>query len=373
MARRGENIYKRKDNRWEGRYIKSRGAGGRIGYGYVYGKTYGAVKARLLPLKSLYGSCIGELTGFGGTLGDWAVCCMAEIAASDIKESTYAYYNGILRKHILPALGERKLSGLTKKELQCFVDALSRNGLGAGACSGVFGLLNRFLKYAVQRGALLVNPASNIRLPKRVKPQIRALDLAGQKQLEQIALADPDGLPVILALYTGMRIGEICALRWSDVNLQTGMIQVRQTVQRIACSGGSHKTKIVFGAPKSEQSNRLIPIPDRLCAFLKRSREQSKSDYVVSCKGSFAEPRVVRQRYYRIRERAGIQPVHFHALRHTFATRCMELRFDVTTLSRLLGHSSVKMTLDIYTDSLLEHKIIAMHMLDQVFSMKAAM
>jgi len=372
MARRGENIYKRKDDRWEGRYIKGRRPDGRIVYGYVYGKTYGGVKTKLLPLKYRYSSHAVKGSGYGGTVADWAACCMEDIVRSDIKQSTYAYYNGILQNHMLPHLGGKKLNSLTKKDIQVFVEHLSGNGLRPGTVHGVFGLLNRFLKKAVKKGALLVNPCGDVSLPKKTKPKIKALTALEQKRLEQAALEDRHGIPVILALYTGMRIGEICALKWEDIDLEAGIIHVRRTVQRITCQNGNRKTKIVFDTPKSETSDRLIPLPGKVRALLSDLKDRSEDAFVVSGRNGFSEPRVLRHRYYRVLKRAGIRHVHFHALRHTFATRCMELRFDVTTLSRLLGHSSVKMTLDIYTDSLLEHKIISMHMLDQLLIMPAA-
>ena len=252
-----------------------------------------------------------------------------------------------------------------------FVDNLIWTKLGAGAIRGVFGLLNRLLKMAAERGILFVNPCKGVRLPKSIIPNIEALTGTDQKKLEQIALHDKYGISVLLALYTGMRIGEICALKWADIDLETGILRVRQTMQRIACRNGNRKTKIVFDTPKSEKSNRLIPLPSQLQAILSERYTHSESEYVVSCRSGFTEPRAVRYRYYQILKKARIKRIHFHALRHTFATRCMELRFDVTTLSRLLGHSSIKMTLDIYTDSLLEHKIVSMHMLDRIFPVAA--
>lgn len=368
MARRGENIYKRKDKRWEGRYIKGRKPDGRIVYGYVYGKTYGEAKAKLLPFKYQYSNRTCGHTGFNGTVADWGICCMEAILKSDIKQSTYAYYHGMLNNHILPHLGAKKLCSLTGNSLQDFVDTLSREGLGPGAVRGVFGLLNRFLKRAVEKGALLANPCMDITLPKKVKPCITALTAAEQKKLEETALLDKHGLPILLALYTGMRIGEICALKWEDIDLETGILHVKRTVQRIACQNGGQKTKLVFGTPKSEASDRLIPLPSRLRTILSGLYPHSHGKYIVSCKNGVAEPRAVRYHYHQILKKAGIRHLHFHALRHTFATRCMELHFDVTTLSRLLGHSSVKMTLDIYTDSLLEHKIMSMHLLDKLFT-----
>lgn len=367
MARKGENIYKRKDGRWEGRYIKNRKNDGRIVYGYIYDKTYNEVKDRLLSMKYIYRDISHNAAEFEGTLGDWAACCMEDIVKSDIKQSTYAYYSEMLDNHILPQLGDQKLAGLDKNDIQKFVDTLSQSGLGAGAVQGVFGLLNRFFKTAVKKEVLTANPCTDISFPKKTKANIMALTASEQKQLERAALQDKNGIAVILALYTGMRIGEICALKWSDMNLEIGILHVQRTMQRIASPDENRKTMIVFDTPKSEKSDRLIPLPPKIRTLLSDLQAQSKSEFVVYGRSGYAEPRIVRHRFYKILKNAGIRHIHFHALRHTFATRCMELQFDVTTLSRLLGHSSVKMTLDIYTDSVLEHKITAMQKLDKLF------
>jgi len=369
VARKGENIYFRKDGRWEGRYIKGKKSDGRPVFGYVYGKKYGEVKSKLLSLKYRYCSQNSETNNFQGTLNDWVLNWFEDIAKSNIKRSTYSYYQGLIQHHILPLLGQIKLNQIKPSDMQQFIDTLLKKGLRPNTVRGVFNLLNRILKKAADNRFLIINPCKDVILPKVEKPKIRILTMAEQQKLEYTAAQDKDGLIVILALYTGMRIGELCALKWSDVDLQEGIIHVRQTIQRIQCMQlGKSKTEIIFDNPKSNSSIRMIPLPLNIHKLLSKVKDNAESEYVIPCNNRFSEPRIVNYRFRRIIEKAGIENVHFHALRHTFATRFMELGIDVTTLSRILGHSSVKMTLDVYTDSLIEHKKYAMYKLDTLWT-----
>lgn len=368
MARRGENIYKRKDNRYEGRYIKGRKPDGKTIYGSVYGKKYTEVKAKLIPLKAKYAAKRQVTNGFCGTLFDWLAYWLEEVARAKIKPSTYANYYGLIRRHILPVLKGKRLDRLTYEDIQQFVDGLTSKGLCAGSVHGVFRVLNAALKNAVLKHMIITNPCNGVTLPKRAKAGIGAISAKEQQALEQVVIQDKNGAAVLLGLYTGMRIGEICALKWEDVDFTESLIHVRQTVQRIPCVlPDKSKTRILFGTPKSERSLRMIPLSHSMADYLGECKKNADSDYVVSCKDSFAEPRVVEYRFRKLLEQAGIRQVHFHTLRHTFATRCMEMGVDITTLSRLLGHTSVKMTLDIYTDSVMEQRRNAVHMLSRLF------
>jgi integrase len=144
------------------------------------------------------------------------------------------------------------------------------------------------------------------------------------------------------------------------------MIHVRHTLQRIAAEGRKNRTALVFGAPKSAGSCRDIPFSGYLKKLLAEARKKRAGEYVVSGKSGFAEPRAVRYRFRRIAKSAGLSSVHFHALRHSFATRCIERGVDIATVSQLLGHASVKMTLDVYADSTVEQKAAAVRKLDRL-------
>ena len=169
-----------------------------------------------------------------------------------------------------------------------------------------------------------------------------------------------------IALYTGMRLGEICALKWSDIDLEEGLLYVRATAQRINnYDDEDTKTELYFGSPKTVSSERLIALSPKTVLFLKAHKENADCEYVISCKGHIAEPRVCQYRFDVLLEKAEIEKINFHSLRHTFATRCLEQGVDVKTLSQLLGHARVEMTLK-YGDSLTEHKKKAVTLLDAV-------
>ena len=368
MAKKGENIYKRKDGRWEGRYIKGRDPNGRPRYGYVYGYKYKDIRTRLLLLKS---QCVDtQVIGpdFKGTLGEWAKRYLEEMVRARVKSSTYAYYQGMLKTHILPAFGDTKLTTITQADVQAFAWFLESKKLSEKTQRAVIEMLGRVMKAAVRKKVLRVNPCEELALPARQTMEIMPLNLEEQKRLEEAALADKDGLAVMLALYTGMRIGEICALCWEDIDFAAGTLYVHRTIQRIINPPDKDsKTTVTFGTAKSVHSNRSVPLTAKLASLLEAEKTKSDSEYVVSCRGNFAEPRIVRYRYERILKRSGIRPIHFHGLRHTFATRCLETGMDVASLSRILGHGSVKMTLDIYAGATMEHKAASIQKLDRIF------
>ncbi|MGL6200845.1 MAG: tyrosine-type recombinase/integrase [Lachnospiraceae bacterium] len=316
MAKRGENIYLRQDKRWEGRYKKGRKPNGKLQYGYIYGKTYKEVKLQLIELKYKYMNSEKELINFNGTVYNWSIHYLEKTLNSGVKSSTYAIYNTMLQNHILPYFENKKLTSVTKNDVEGFVQSLTEKGLSGTSVHGVFGLLHRMLKCAVEEKALLLNPSDEVVLPKKEPKKIEVLTVEEQQKLEQAALEEEDGAAVVAALYTGMRIGEIAALRWDDINFDTGMIHVSQTVQRIADVDGETKTKLIFGSPKSEKSDRLIPMTETTKSWFQGLQQNAQGEYVIECKDGFAEPRVIRYRYVKIVEAAGLRYVPFHSLRN---------------------------------------------------------
>jgi integrase len=370
MAKKGENIYKRKDNRWEGRYIKGRRDDGKPVFGYVYGQKYKNVKAELKLLKRKQEEEETASDVRAVTFSEFADEWLVDPARAALKPSTLAFYNTLINVYLLPVFETRELNSLKREDIRAFVDSLAQKGISASSTRNIVGLLNRMMKAAIIGNMLRHNPCTGVALPKRDTSAVPAMRLHEQKKLEKAALADKDGLAVIIALYTGMRIGEICALRWDDVELENGLLHVRHTVQRVAadaerCDG---KTRLVFGTPKSLHSRRSIPLTTSLKRRLENEKLAQTCEFVVSGYDSFTEPRTVRYRFGRLLKQAGLAPVRFHTLRRTFATRCMETGMDITTLSRLLGHASVKMTLDVYTDSTPERKAAAMGKLDKLLA-----
>lgn len=358
MSRRGENIYKRKDKRWEGRYIKGRNSNGKIKYGYIYGKTYREVKMKLYPYKIQY-QMIQETRGTSSIMMlAWVNEWLADIEKT-VKTSTYNGYSYKIFKYIIPYIGEIPLNEIDDTVLKDMVAAWEENSLSSSSIKVIFRLVNNCLEKAVENRLLLENPASKVILPKESYKKVGSLSINEQKELEKVALNKLDGmgLAVLLSLRTGLRIGEIAALKWENIDFQRGIIRIEKTLQRIPIKHVKHKTKIIIDKVKTRSSNRIIPISDTVKNWLRSRHFNAKNDFVLSNSGKPFEPRLITYHFHKIRELAGLENIHFHQLRHTFATRCLETRANAVSVSSLLGHSSIKMTLDTYADSMIEERM----------------
>lgn len=364
MSRRGENIYKRKDGRWEGRYIKARNEQGKIVYGYVYGRKYTTVKQRLAELKVQYIASYGSLKIYEGTLEQWLWFWLNGPMRSRIKVSTYSSYQLRIKKYILPFLGQVKLVELQSTQIQKFVTYLGELHISGSSIRSIVTVLKSALNQAVIDNHLLKNPCQNIVIKKNDVENVRALTKEEQQKIECAALQESACSPVILALYTGMRIGEISGLKWSDIDFENGRLAVNRTLYRTTTNNKNGKTQIVIDSPKTKASKRMIPIAENLKRYLLEKRVGATSDYVISCRERYAEPRLINYRFKKTLKKTGLRHIHFHMLRHTFATRCIEQGIDIVTVSKLLGHSSTKMTLDVYADSMWENRMEAITLID---------
>ncbi|WP_429948390.1 hypothetical protein IGJ55_003113 [Enterococcus sp. AZ170] len=358
MARKGENIYKRKDGRWEGRYKKGRKKNGQLKYGYIYGQTYADVKYRLYTYKLHYHALIQQQGESGFSYEEWTIIWLSQ-QQSTVKVSTYTTYLYKLKKYILPSIGNCPLNQLTHETVQNLVNSWLQYGLKASTIHVLYQLVKKTLKDATEQSYLKQTPCTRIRLPKKRQVRVRAMTKKEQHVLESCAKGLPlyRGLSVLLALNTGLRIGEIAALRWTDIDLKQRMIHITQTFQRVSLEGGIKKTQLLMDSSKTESSNRVIPISTTLYKYLKKWKKKAPGSYVCSNSELPSEPRLLTYYFHKIRKQCGFEHLHFHQLRHTFATRCIETNSDIVSLSRLLGHTSTKTTLDIYADSMVESRI----------------
>lgn len=345
MARRGENIYKRADGRYEGRYIRSYTPEGKAVYGYVYDRSYAAARQKLHESRSQHTPPVPA--GAGQQLAAWALCWLEQ--KTMLRPSTRSIYAGYLRHHIIPALGHIPLSCLKSADIRSF---LQQEGalLAPKTVQLLFSFLRSILRAAQQEYAL-PDIISGIRLSGTRCGGVRVLRVQEQKALERAAEAaleqTPNALGILLCLYTGLRIGELCALQWRDIDAAAGTIHVTHTLTRL--DGALQLT-----GPKSACAVREIPVPQFLLDRL--SRQVHTGPFVIHNNGAPLDPRVYRRFFKSILQRAGIADIKFHALRHTFATRALEVGFDAKSLSEILGHASVTITLNLYAHSLIEHK-----------------
>ena len=352
MARRGENIYKRGDGRWEGRYIRGRTPEGRAQYGYVYAATYSACREkRRQRLRELP----REITPSSNITLLEAVDLFFAERERKLKESTVSRYRYVVRQYIQPQLGAAPLYTLTEQRVADFYRKLQEQGLSAKSTRDVGVLLRAILRKASKHGCFCAG--LNAELPVYKKRQVEIFTEPEIVQLAHHIMDEPDltGLGVLLTLNSGLRLGELCALRWSDIDLHAGFLRVEREVQRLYEKG---HTRLAVQPPKSESSRRRIPLPADMLSLLAAYKPKRAGDTCLLLTGTAApiEPRTMQNRYKSLLKRAGIPYRNFHALRHTYATRCIEQYVDVKSVSEMLGHSDVRITLQTYVHVSLRHK-----------------
>lgn len=346
MPRRGENIFKRKDGRWEARYVKEIALDGTKKYGSVYARTYREVKLKQQLCINEPQTCSNKTNlTINEVMTEWLY-----ESKNQLKISSYQEYNTIFTNHISERLGELPIKYLTSKIITDFTDSLLSEELSRETVNLILIALGTGLTNAKEKYKIAV---PEIHLLKTSKSQMRVFSEAEQQTLVQHLLLQNDifSFGILLALYTGIRIGEVCALKWEDITENT--IHICKTMERLKNTNGV--TEVMILPPKTDSSDRFIPIPAALKTIIEQRRQENC--YVLTRpNGKFTEPRLLQNKFVKFLAECGIEKVNFHTLRHTFATRCIEAGVDVKTLSELLGHSDVKTTLNRYVHSSFELK-----------------
>ena len=225
-------------------------------------------------------------------------------------------------------------------------------------------ILTQILKYG-ERNGFSIGFEYKFLQPSVQRPETQVLTIDEQKRFIKYVKENlnHENVGVLICLYTGIRLGELCALTWKDIDLQSGTLKISKTLQRIPASEGVRKTKIIIDQPKSKNSNRKIPIPAFLLKDLRNlsSRYDTEAYVLTGQKNRFIEPRTYQNKFKKYLKLAQMPDINFHALRHTFATRAVENDFEIKSLSEILGHATVNFTLDRYVHSSEELKKMEMN------------
>lgn len=362
MARRGENIYHRKDGRYEGRYVIGKKEDGRTAFGYVYGKKYSEVKQKLnLRKVEMQSEAMKHTTVISSlSIKEWMMIWLDEYMNERVKASTYAIYRGQIEKYILPMIGKIQLNKIDSMIFQTLYDGVIQSSRNEKIANTICQRFQASLILAQKEGYLSYLPKYTA--PKRRICKEEPAYLTRKEEatiLHSLNLDQKKDIAVFISLMTGIRIGECCALKWQNIDMKNQEIHITHTVQRVKTYQKDCKTKLMYAEAKTQNAIRIIPIVDPLQQVLlnfKKKESPSNDDFLLGKGNRPMDPRVLQNHIYKIRTEFGIENLHFHTLRHTFATRCLELQIDMKSLSEMLGHSSVKNTLDWYCHSSFEQK-----------------
>lgn len=371
MSRRGENIRKRKDGRWEARLLLNKDENGKYHYKYIYGNSYKDVKDKKQSMimsinNDIPKENIGIITKvydkkivFSQLLNDWLFFIKGQV-----KQSTYARYYFNAHKHILPILGNYKVNMINTSIINQFAAKKltegrlnNDGGLSTKTVNCLLSIIKLVLNYGYENN--IIDQYVKVSCVRYIPPKIKTISAGEWMTLAKYLLEHISNISIgiLISMFTGLRIGEVCALKWKDICLDQGTILVTRTLMRIQNTEEdiSSKTRFVIDEPKSECSKREIPLPSFLIEILKNN-STNEDFFILTGDEKFMEPRLYYKKYKEILNILGINKYNYHALRHTFATRCIELEFDIKSLSEILGHSDISITLTRYVHPSMDMK-----------------
>lgn len=365
MPKTGNNIYKRKDGRYEGRILLGKSIYQKPQYIYVYARTLREVKQKMKAVREQEQRKRSVSTVY---MRDAAEEWMAEMKPK-WKPNTYDTYLRMINRYIEPVLGGYKVEDITKSVLSDFSEDLVNHSeqtkMSEAYRKYICAIVYQILSYAREKHQM------EFQIPRLTDFRIQKYEAAlpDEKELRCLEeyllshLEDATCLGILLAKYTGIRIGELCALQWKDIDLEKGIVTIRRNLQRVKNYGEKSegeaitgKTKVCLQMPKTAKSSRDIPLADGLIEILSQYQKAPDQYLVPGKKKEWAEVRTVQYRFSAILKKCQISSFHFHLLRHAFASQCVGQGCDVKSLSEILGHSSVQITMNIYVHSSMKQK-----------------
>ena len=275
-----------------------------------------------------------------------------------VKRSTYSAYSLLIANHLLPAF--TGINDVTEILVQDFVFTKLEQGLSQKSIKDILIVLKMILRFGVKQG-YLEHREIDVKFPtERERQEVEVLSRNNQKRIMEYVQSHFTfmNLGIYICLCAGLRIGEVCALVWDDIDVESGVINISKTIQRIyVIDNGEKHTEVIIDTPKSKNSIREIPIAKDLLRMIKPFKKVVNGNfYVLTNSYQPTEPRTYRNYYKRLMEQLNMPKLKFHGLRHSFATRCIESKCDYKTVSVLLGHSNISTTLNLYVHPNMEQK-----------------
>ena len=280
-----------------------------------------------------------------------------------IKIRTYNRYKSICDLHLIKDLGEYELDELKPNVLQDFLLKKIDDHYSTNTIKGIVSVLKQALRLAITLEFVDKEYCSNLKMPSSEEKEISVFTKKEQQVIESFCLNHKkrNYIGIVICLYTGIRLGELLALTWDDIDFNSNLLTINKTSYSAKVDG---KTQIIVDKPKTKKSNRVIPLPNQLVKLLKIIKKESNSKYVIATRNSGMVGNRSYQRTFKfILKKVNVPYRNFHSLRHTFATNAIELGMDVKTLAEILGHTNAMITLNRYSHSLLNYKIEMMNKL----------
>lgn len=379
MSGKRKNIYKRKDGRWEGRYVKNRTPDGKAVYGYVYAHSWEEVLVKLENAEkkqdfetesSLYST---EQYKLYMIAEEW-LCQIRPM----IKESTYIKYQNLWKSYIQPDIGDLYATDISQNILESHCRKLLTSGGHKGAglspktVADVMSLIRNIFRFCAKKNIPVLCDAGEVMIRHTVK-EMRIFSLEEQKILCRYIYSNQSiqNIGILVSLFTGIRVGELCALKWEDISFSEKTLYIHRTMQRLQAADENAgqsmtRTKIIVTPPKSKHSVRTIPFPEELSKIMQSAQTSATGFFLTGSDKKWIEPRTMQNHFKRLLKCCEVKDANYHALRHTFATRCVEMGFDVKSLSEILGHANITITMNRYVHPSMQLKRANMQRLSEL-------
>lgn len=384
MSKRGNgegSVCRRPDGRWQGSITIGRDDRGRLIRKYFYGKTRKETSEKLnRAIEELRDNRFINKSD-NPTVEQWCHEWLWSYKRNSVKQKTFDQYETILRTHIISDIGDIRLADLKTMHIQRIINKMYDSGLSHRTIEVMKIVMHAALKQAQRNKLVGENVCENVVLPRKQPKRIRVLNEDEQTKLIAALKDNYIGRGLLFALYTGMRRGEVLALKWSDYDKNEKTISITKALSRVRTyNKDGNKTMLTVTTPKTDTSIRTVPLIDKAVELLaehKRKQERYMElvgDYYTdndlifsSSRGDYLDPGNFNRKLNKTVKKIGIAQISPHALRHSFATRGLEAEVSLKAMQELLGHSSITVTGDIYTHILKEQKRKEISKLNDVF------